>query len=259
VTEPAYIHGGTDAREVARLEKQARWLSPMMLKGFDAAPGMRVLDLATGVGAMAGRLLHYFPGIHVTGVDLSRSQLATAAANQPAVAYAHANGVALPFPDATFDRVHCSWLLEHVSKDNAVRILRETRRVLKPGAYAHFNEVDNSTFHSVPELPRVLEAFSVLNAAQQRAGGDPFVGPKVAGYAREAGFSRVDSRLSLVRGDGSDLGHFQAFVEEFVEIFESIDEAVGAPLHEAIAELKRLPTLAGASLEYRGTIAQLHR
>ncbi len=76
-----YIHGGTDAREVARLEKQAFWCADWMLKRFDAAPGMRVLDLATGVGAMAGQLLRRFADITLLAVDLSPSQLSTAHEN----------------------------------------------------------------------------------------------------------------------------------------------------------------------------------
>jgi ubiquinone/menaquinone biosynthesis C-methylase UbiE len=254
-----YIHGGTDAREVARLEKQARWCAGWMLKRFDAAPGARVLDLATGVGAMAGRLLQLFPGIHLVGVDLSTSQLGIARQNHPAVAYARANGAALPFPDGAFERVHCSWLLEHVSPEVAVQILREARRVLAPGGYAHFTEVDNSTFRTEPTLPRVLQALSALNAGQQRAGGDPFIAPRLEGYARAAGFSRVDARPSPIRGDASDPVYFHGFIDEFAEIFESVDESLGASLDEAAAELRGLPRFSGASIHYCATIAQLHR
>lgn len=260
MTAPApYIHGSTDEREVARLEKQAFWCAEWMLERFDAAPGMRVLDLATGVGAMAGQLLKRFPGIELIGADLSRTQLATAQQNHSAVKYVRANGAALPFPAATFDRVHWSWFLEHVPPDVSVQVLTEVRRVLKPGGYVHFTEVDNSTFKTVPPLPKVLEAMDALNAGQQRAGGDPFIGPKLDGYARAAGFTRVDARPSPIVGNEDDPVYFQGFIDEFSEIFESVDEALGAPLEEAAAELRALNKRPGASIHYCGVIAQAHK
>jgi len=41
---------------VSRLEKQARFVAPWSLRDFDAAAGEHILDLATGVGAMAAQL-----------------------------------------------------------------------------------------------------------------------------------------------------------------------------------------------------------
>lgn len=254
-----YIHGGTDAREVARLEKQAYWCAPWMLKRFDAAPNMRVLDLATGVGAMAGALLQRFPGIALFGVDLSATQLSSAKQNHAGVHYARANGAKLPFPDGTFDRVHWSWFLEHVSPPVATQVLKDVRRVLRPGGYAHFTEVDNSTFRTVPDLPKVLAAMTALNEGQQRAGGDPFIAPKLEGYARAAGFTRIDARPSPIVGDEKDPVYFQGFIDEFAEIFESLDEALGPQiaLNEAAAELRALNQQPGGSIHYCGTIAQV--
>src|SRR4051812_41805063 len=109
----SYIHGGTDPREVARLQKQAEWGGRFILRDFVAKPGERVLDLATGVGAMARELKRRFPEIRLTGVDLRLSQLRSARAHTPVADYAQADGTRLPFADGTFDRIHCSWLLEH--------------------------------------------------------------------------------------------------------------------------------------------------
>jgi ubiquinone/menaquinone biosynthesis C-methylase UbiE len=253
-----YIHGGTDAAEVARLEKQAFWCAPWMLKRFDAAPGTRVLDLATGVGAMAGELLKRFHGITLIGVDLSPTQIATAHVKHPSVPCVRGNGARLPFPDGVFDRVHCSWLLEHLSPQASVAVLREVRRVLKPGAYCHFTEVDNSTFRTVPELPLTYRVLREMNEGQVRAGGDPFIAPKLEGYFREAGFARIDARPSPIQGDASDPIYFQGFIDEFAEIFESLDEALGSKpeFPAAAVELRGLNRLPGASIHYCGTIAQ---
>src|SRR5262249_23568904 len=115
MTDPhAYIHGSTDAREIARLEKQAAFVAPWSLARFDCAPVMRVLDLGTGIGAMAAQLARRYPGIQLTGLDRSPAQLAVARHRHPVAEYVEGDATALPFEAATFDRVHATWLLEHV-------------------------------------------------------------------------------------------------------------------------------------------------
>lgn len=253
-----YIHGETDPREAARLEKQARFVAGFTLPFFDAAPGMRVLDLATGVGAMAGQLLARYPGIALVGVDLRRPQLASAQANHPGADYVQADATHLPFPDAMFDRVHCSWLLEHVP--SPVKVLCEVRRVLKPSGVCQFIEVDNATFRTEPSFPVVAEAMDALNRAQVAGGGDPFIGPKLPALFREAGFTQVSAAPLPMRADSSDPAALQAFIDEFAEIFESVDEALGAErLHllEAAAQaLRSLGQREGARMEYAGWLAR---
>lgn len=253
-----YIHGGSDAREVARLEKQAGFIAPLEMKYLDAAPGMKVLDLATGVGAMAEELVRRFPGIELTGLDLRASQLEVARQRHPVAQYVLADATRMPFPDRTFDRVHCSWLLEHVPAP--LDVLKEVHRVLKPSGYCHFIEVDNSKFETHPRLPAVTEAMDALNRAQQLAGGDPFIGPKLNGLFSEAGFAPVRIIPCPIRGSAEDPVFFQRFVDEFAEIFESLDEALGpeqGPLiRAAVALLRGLLRTPGASLRYESTIAQ---
>lgn len=253
-----YIHGRTDAREVARLEKQARFCASFILPQFDAPPGARVLDLATGVGATAGVLLERYPGIRLTGVDLSPSQLAHARANHPGPFYVQADAARLPFRDASFDRVHCTWLLEHVR--NPVAVLEEVRRVLRPGGYCLFSEVDNGTFRTVPELAEVSEVMAALNQAQRDGGGDPFVGRRLASLFEQAGFARVVVRPSRLVGTADDPAFYRAFVEEFAEIFESLDESLAPEMRPRLAaaaeKLRALPGLPGSRMEYCGAIAQ---
>jgi ubiquinone/menaquinone biosynthesis C-methylase UbiE len=253
-----YIHGDTDAREVARLEKQARWVAPWSLEGFDARPGDRVLDLATGVGAMAGQLLQRFPGIRLTGLDLRAAQLQQAKLHHPGPDYLQGNGARMPFADGTFDRVHCSWLLEHVPAP--VEVLREVRRVLKPGGFCQFVEVDNATFGTEPEYAEVRQAFEALNEAQQRADGDPFIGRRLGELFHEAGFAAIEAAPVPLRGDASDPVFFQAFIDEFAEIFESTDEALGPAwtetMHAAAARLRGLTAIRGGSIRYAAVVAR---
>jgi ubiquinone/menaquinone biosynthesis C-methylase UbiE len=261
VNKRRYIHGQTDPREVIRLEKQARFVAPWSLRDFDAAPGDRVLDLATGVGAMAAQLVQRFPGIHLFGVDLNRSQLRHARSNHPIAFYLQADATRLPFPEQSFDRIHCSWLLEHLP--HPLQVLKEVRRVLKTGGYCQFIEVDNASFRTAPEYPEVMRAMSALNEAQQKSGGDPFVGRRLAELFREAGFEQIDVRPRPLVGSAADPAFFRAFVEEFAEIFESLDEALGpamtATIRAAAQRLRELPALARSEIHYRPIIARATR
>jgi len=256
--EPGYVHGGTDPREVARLEKQAGFTASLTFPHFEVAPGQRVLDLATGTGAMAARLRAAFPGARVVGVDLSAAQLAASRANHPELAVARADGARLPFADATFDRVHCSWLLEHLVDPRPV--LREVRRVLRPGGWCQFVEVDNESFGTTPRSEEVEAAMRALNLAQQRGGGDPFIGQRLHRHFAAAGFRRFTVEPLALRGHAGDRRFFQAFIDEFAEIFEGLDEALGpamAPtLRAAAARLRALIELPGGRMQYTARLAK---
>ena len=255
----AYIHGGTDAREVARLEKQAEWTASFTFNRFEVEPGMRVLDLACGTGAMSARLLTTFPGISLVGVDLSKSQLAACRRHHPEVLVINGDGTRLPFSDETFDRVHCSWMLEHVPEP--VKVLSEVRRVLrKNGGACHFVEVDNESLSTRPLLSDVHELLAKLNAAQRRAGGDPTIGPRLAHLFREAGFERVSVEPVLLLGTQQDPAFLSRFVDEFAEIFEGLDESLGATesalIARASSQLRALLNEPTAELRYTAWLAR---
>lgn len=258
MSQSGYVHGSTDAREVARLEKQADFAARFTFSTLDLRPGQRVLDLATGVGAMGVRLQRLCPGAHVIGVDLASGQLAAARANHPGLPVLRGDATRLPFADSTFARVHCSWLLEHVPAPAAV--LQEVRRVLEPGGFCQFVEVDNSTFAATPPCPAVSELLRRLNEAQLRGGGDPFVGRRLEEIFGGVGFSRLEFARPMMQGDAGDPRFFQAFVDEFAEIFEGLDESLGLEalplIQAAITELRALPRLPGSSLHYTPVIAR---
>ena len=256
-----YIHGGPDAREVARLEKQARWTSDFSLPVLDAGPGERVLDLATGVGAMAGQILVRFPDVRLIGVDIRMAHLKIAQRNHAGIPYVNGDGTALPFRTAAFDRVHCSWLLEHVR--DPVAILREVHRVLRPGGTCVFVEVDNATFRIAPEDPVILELMDALNRAQIAGGGDPFVGQKLGRLFAEAGFTAVETDPIEHHGTQQQPRVFCELVDEFAEIFEGLDEALGpswAPrAQEAARRLRALCARPDGEFHYTSMRARASR
>ncbi len=252
-----YIHGATTAREVARLEKQADFTLGWSTGSLAFTEGERVLDLATGVGAVAARLLQRFHGIHLVGVDLSQAQLSAARANHPTIPVVRGDGAHLPFRSAAFHHVHCTWLLEHVSRP--VEILREVHRVLRPGGSAHFVEVDNTTFSLTPHCPGVEAALERLNTEQVAAGGDPFVGRRVQAYFEAAGFARVETARPLLDGSPEHPVFRKIFIEEFAEIFDGLAEHRDRALFEAAAsELRGIEAREG-TFRYRPAVVTAWR
>ncbi len=113
---------------------------------LDLGPGMTVLDLGCGEGRHAFEA--YRRGASVVAVDWGVSEVATTKRWLGAIAEAGEAGqagdgiaaryevvrgdlLALPFPDASVDRVIASEVLEHIPDD--VRAMAEIFRVLKPG------------------------------------------------------------------------------------------------------------------------------
>ena len=95
------------------------------------APGMRVLDLAVGTGALARAALDRLgAGGRVVGVDPSRGMLSEAR-KTPGIEPVRGVAELLPFPDATFDFLSIGYALRHVASLEAT--FAECHRVLRPG------------------------------------------------------------------------------------------------------------------------------
>ncbi len=92
--------------------------------------GGHVLDVATGTGLVAARLLD--AGFSVTGLDQSPGMLEPARARLGSrVALVTGSAEALPFADAAFDHLTFTYLLRYVDDPGAT--LRELARVVRPG------------------------------------------------------------------------------------------------------------------------------
>lgn len=90
------------------------------------------LDLGSGTGLLAERVAA--AGYGVVALDPSRGMLGQLRRRRPGFPAVVANGVALPFPDATFGLTYCVAVMHHVAEPDAVRrTLAEMARVTRPG------------------------------------------------------------------------------------------------------------------------------
>jgi SAM-dependent methyltransferase len=104
------------------------------LSATRAAPGTRILDVASGFGQDAIALRAR--GAEVVGAEPSArmtawARLVSAKAEAPAPHWVRGWSDALPFADATFDAAYCKGALDHF--DRPALAIAELARVTKPG------------------------------------------------------------------------------------------------------------------------------
>ena len=115
---------GDDARQA---------LADRYIESVAGRPGggpWRVLDLGCGIGTSVDYFRARDPAVQWTGLDVQDSREVGQRTRTDA-RFETFNGIAIPFPDASFDLVYCKQVLEHVRHPGP--LLRETRRVLRHG------------------------------------------------------------------------------------------------------------------------------
>lgn len=170
--------------------------------------GHHVLDLGCGTATLTILVKQAHPDAEVVGLDGDQRILDIARAKiaKAGLAIALDRGMAcdLPYRDHSFDRVLCSLVIHHLTRENKLRALREVMRVLKPGGELHvadFGKPHNALMSAASLLIRHFE-----QVADHLNGLLP-------SFFREAGFVQVEEMvrvmtlcgtLSLYRGRKPD-------------------------------------------------------
>ena len=100
-----------------------------ILDAVRAAPGTRLLDVATGPGFVAAAAAQR--GAAVVGLDFSAAMVAEARRRHPAIEFREGDAETLPFDAASFDTVVMNFGMLHLARPDAA--IAEAWRVLKPG------------------------------------------------------------------------------------------------------------------------------
>jgi ubiquinone/menaquinone biosynthesis C-methylase UbiE len=148
-TAAAYLSAVTHVNEVQAYKQ----LSFDLLQ---PRPGMRVLDVGSGIGDDARALAPMLaPGGAVVGVDANPTHVSAARARQAeydgsnvSITFEEGDAEGLPFPDSQFHAVRVDRVLQHVEAPD--RVVRELWRVLRPGGRLVIVEPDWKTMAVYP-------------------------------------------------------------------------------------------------------------
>lgn len=106
---------------------------------FEVKPNEKILD----VGCGWARVLKPVRSItnDAVGLDISHRMLNAAkkhcSYHKLPTPLVRGDGTLLPFKDNSFDRVYSLLVVQHLSKENGNKLIKEIHRVLKPGGTAH--------------------------------------------------------------------------------------------------------------------------
>jgi SAM-dependent methyltransferase len=239
-----YIHG-TESSEQNRLAGLNRMTNAAFVEFLRVAPGSHVLEVGSGLGILAAGVAAAAAGVEVVGVELSPAQIA-ASAPAPRVTFMQGDAHSLDFPDASFDLVYARYLLEHVAGPESV--LREMRRVTKPGGRVAACENDVSLLRFDPPCPAFERAWETFTRFQAALGGDGLIGRRLHRLFKAAGFTDVELSVQPeVHWHGSP--GYVAWVQNIIGNLESARAGmIGAgaiderDLDAGVGELERLKT-----------------
>jgi ubiquinone/menaquinone biosynthesis C-methylase UbiE len=249
--EDAYIHGFGPIEE-KRLRDQAAVLAPVVFDGLELPATGRVLELGCGVGAELALLAKRWPSQVLTGIDLSPSHLQAARRHLgDRAGLVRGDAGRLPFGEACFAAVITIWMLEHVP--DPARVMREALRVLEPGGLLICTEVDNASFRFTPELAAIRAWWDLFCQRQQKAGGDPYIGRRLAGLARDLGCREVETRDLPVVSSILTPGRRTELLDYMADLLASgaanlqgagaVDESLFAALRADFAHARGDPTI----------------
>jgi SAM-dependent methyltransferase len=185
---------GSDDIEIVRLDRQAVSIagaSDALLHAAGIRPGMRVLDLGTGLGHVAFQLAEIVgPDGTVVGIDREAPLLAIAERRRTTenVSFIEADVRTAHFGEP-FDAITCRLLLFHLP--DAVDVLRHHQGNLRADGLLVALDYDIGSARTEPLVPLAQQALEWVEAAFRAADANPRIGARLIPMLREAGFADV--------------------------------------------------------------------
>jgi len=118
--------------------------------------GRKVLDIGCGRGGFLEK-----DPINFVGIDINK-ELIEITKNKGLKAYL-GDAANLPFPDNFFDGINCTNVIEHLYPEQALKMLSEAKRVLRPGGFFLIstqlatNKIWRTFGHTRPYPPVAIE------------------------------------------------------------------------------------------------------
>ncbi len=114
-------------------------LTQLMIEMANVQTGQELLDVGCGFGGTLLSLREQFPALAMTGLNIDERQLEIARDRLPDVKLVQGDACAMPFADASFDRVLAVECIFHFPSRRA--FFEQARRVLRPGGNLTLSDI----------------------------------------------------------------------------------------------------------------------
>ena len=220
------------------LEASAAYLLPYL------RPGLRVLDFGCGTGTISVGMARAIEPGELHGVDMEQSQVelarsVSASQGRDNATFHVGDAAALEFPDDFFDLAHCHNVLMHIPDTQAV--LREVKRVLKPGGIIACREVIADSCFTCPDFGVLYRGWNMFRDLLAADEGHPQMGKELKGHIVDAGFANLRMTASFsVYNSPDELDFIVRLVERWFLSPEITGAAIkyGASTEKLVSDLK---------------------
>lgn len=182
----AHRFGRDDLSHAFRL---FRWAEP--------EPGMKILDVGSGIGSMAAAWKQFMPSLHFSCLNINKYQLDM---NPEWCEHILGDMQEMPIKDASFDMAICCFSMGH-SDRGANAVIAEMARVVRPGGVVFIYDMlpDDGNFSRLSDLSYMLYPREQIEAFAKSAGLDLDV------YMEPTDCGSVSSKVPAVTEVFSDL------------------------------------------------------
>lgn len=195
MTTERYTHGHHESvlksHTWRTIANSAAYLEPRL------ASGLSLLDVGCGPGTITVEFADRLAPGAVVGLDAAAEVIERASGDfvRPNLRFVVGDAYALPFDDDSFDITHAHQTLQHVA--DPVAVLRELRRVTRPGGVVAARDVDYAGTFWFPLVPGLDAWLALYERVHRSNGGEPDAGRRLKAWARQAGFESIENSASV--------------------------------------------------------------
>ncbi|EYF01549.1 methyltransferase type 11 [Chondromyces apiculatus DSM 436] len=230
-----------DFINVLRTQEKIVWeVERKIISRHGLRPGMRVADIACGLGDFVLRVQKEFNPEYIIGVDHSRAFLRHAQSHAKSlgienIEYQYGDAAALLLPDDSFDFVTCRLALQvfHMPE----QMVQELYRICRPGGRVYITNEMMSCVTGYPDQALIRHGYDRFLELSRMVGMDFDIGVRTMKILKNAGLEEIKGDLIGIDNMNSDRAYFAKVVESWIVSSGDVARSAEADpkVHEHIA------------------------